>query len=353
MRCAYHGWKFGLDGQCEEMPSEPPESGFASKVKTAAYPCVEAGGVVFAYMGPESAPPPLPELEWTLLPEGHTFTSRRVQDCNWFQALEGGIDSSHISFLHAPIDHRNSEVTQDMDRVSFGVGAAVSTGDRAPRFEVVDTDYGVLDRRPSGQPGRPLVLARHPVPAPVLHDAAHRSGRARRAVAHLGADGRHPRGELDGHLAPGPQAHAGGDPAPRRGQGRARLRLRAGHLRALRRCAHRGQPRERLLHGLGGPPHPDVLRDPRLRGTGPGGAGEPGRHRRPQPGAPRQQRHRDHPGAPAHDDGRARAPRARHARPGRRTRAPSWCAPPPWCWPRARAGWTAPARGCWCGRGTS
>ena len=78
----------------------------------------------------------LPELEWTLLPEGHTFTSRRVQDCNWFQAIEGGIDSSHISFLHAPIDHRNSEVTQDMDRVSFGVGAAVSTGDRAPRFEV-------------------------------------------------------------------------------------------------------------------------------------------------------------------------------------------------------------------------
>lgn len=144
MRCAYHGWKFGLDGQCQEMPSEPPESSFASKVQTTAYPCVEAGGVVFAYMGPERTPPPLPELEWTLLPAGHTFTSRRVQECNWFQALEGGIDSSHISFLHAPIDHRNSEVTQDMDRVSFGVGAAVSTGDRAPRFEVLDTDYGVL-----------------------------------------------------------------------------------------------------------------------------------------------------------------------------------------------------------------
>ena len=106
MRCAYHGWKFGLDGQCQEMPSEPSESSFASKVKQTAYPCAEAGGVIFAYMGPESTPPPLPELEWTLLPDGHTFASRRVQDCNWFQALEGGIDSSHISFLHAPIDHR-------------------------------------------------------------------------------------------------------------------------------------------------------------------------------------------------------------------------------------------------------
>src|SRR5581483_3458506 len=144
MRCAYHGWRFGLDGQCQEMPSEPPESSFASKVRHTAYPCREAGGVIFAYLGPGPTPPPLPELEWTLLPPGHTFISRRVQDCNWFQALEGGIDSSHISFLHAPLDHRDAEITEDMDRVSFGVGAAVATGDRAPRFEVYDTDYGVV-----------------------------------------------------------------------------------------------------------------------------------------------------------------------------------------------------------------
>src|SRR4029077_507419 len=75
---------------------------------------------------------------------GPPSPARRAQRCSCLEPLEGGIDSSHISFLHAPIDHRNSEVTQDMDRVSFGVGAAGSTGDRAPRFEVVDTDYGVL-----------------------------------------------------------------------------------------------------------------------------------------------------------------------------------------------------------------
>ena len=52
MRCVYHGWKFGLDGQCLEMPSEPPESGFAAKVRHTAYPCEERGGVIWAYMGP-------------------------------------------------------------------------------------------------------------------------------------------------------------------------------------------------------------------------------------------------------------------------------------------------------------
>ena len=143
MRCVYHGWKFGLDGQCVDMPSEPPESSFAAKVCHIAYPCQERGGVIWAWMGGAPAPA-LPELEWTTLPRSHVFASKRVQDCNWFQALEGGIDSSHISFLHAPIDHTDSEIAEDMDRASFGVGAAVQTGDRAPRFDVVETDYGAL-----------------------------------------------------------------------------------------------------------------------------------------------------------------------------------------------------------------
>jgi phthalate 4,5-dioxygenase oxygenase subunit len=144
MRCVYHGWKFGLDGQCLEMPNEPEESGFASKMKHVGYPCVEAGGMVWAYMGPANPTPPLPHLEWTLLPEAHTFVSKRVQECNWFQAMEGGIDSSHISFLHAPLSHTDAEIVEELDRSSFGVGAAVQTADRAPRFDVVDTDYGVL-----------------------------------------------------------------------------------------------------------------------------------------------------------------------------------------------------------------
>jgi nitrite reductase/ring-hydroxylating ferredoxin subunit len=143
IRCVYHGWKFALDGRCVDMPCEPRESSFRGKVRQRAYPCVERGGVVWAYLGP-GMPPPLPDLEWTLLPLDHVLISKRVQECNWFQALEGGIDSSHISFLHSPIRHDDLEITRALDRASFGVGAAVETGDRAPRFEVVDTDYGVL-----------------------------------------------------------------------------------------------------------------------------------------------------------------------------------------------------------------
>jgi phthalate 4,5-dioxygenase len=151
MRCVYHGWKFGVDGQCQEMPNEPPESSFAAKVRHTAYPCADRGGLVWAYMGPEP-PPPIPDLEWNLVPTGHVLASKRIQNCNWFQALEGGIDSSHISFLHAPLDHGDRAITLDMDRASFGVGAAVQTGDRAPHFDVVDTDYGALIGARRAQP---------------------------------------------------------------------------------------------------------------------------------------------------------------------------------------------------------
>src|ERR1700740_2582789 len=52
LRCVYHGWKFSVDGTCVDMPNEPAESDFKSKVRALAYPTTERGGVVWAYLGP-------------------------------------------------------------------------------------------------------------------------------------------------------------------------------------------------------------------------------------------------------------------------------------------------------------
>src|SRR5581483_4552265 len=60
LRCVYHGWKYDVSGACVDMPNEPPESNFKDKVRHTAYPCREAGGVIWTYMGPDSPPPPLP-----------------------------------------------------------------------------------------------------------------------------------------------------------------------------------------------------------------------------------------------------------------------------------------------------
>ena len=70
LRCPYHGWKYDVNGQCVEVPSEPAESGFCKKVKLTSYPCVEMGDVVWIYMGPAEKKPPLPNFEWATVPAG-------------------------------------------------------------------------------------------------------------------------------------------------------------------------------------------------------------------------------------------------------------------------------------------
>ncbi len=100
LRCVYHGWKFDVEGNCVDLPSEPAESNFKSKIRAKSYPCVERGGVIWAYLGPPDLKPDFPDLIWTQIPQSHLYVTRRIQECNWLQALEGGFDTSHLAFLH-------------------------------------------------------------------------------------------------------------------------------------------------------------------------------------------------------------------------------------------------------------
>ncbi|MDQ5925063.1 MAG: Rieske 2Fe-2S protein, partial [Pseudomonadota bacterium] len=102
IRCIYHGWKFDVTGQCQETPAEPPGSAMTSRMTIKSYPVRERNGVLWTYMGPKRETPPLPELEWNMVPESHSLVTFRVQECNWLQALEGEIDSAHAAILHGP-----------------------------------------------------------------------------------------------------------------------------------------------------------------------------------------------------------------------------------------------------------
>jgi phenylpropionate dioxygenase-like ring-hydroxylating dioxygenase large terminal subunit len=97
LRCAYHGLKFNRHGQCVDVPSAPQ---MCEKMNIKAYPCVEKAGLVWAYLGPKEFMPEPPELEWCDLPQSHVFISRRLQECNFLQAMEGGIDTAHVSYVH-------------------------------------------------------------------------------------------------------------------------------------------------------------------------------------------------------------------------------------------------------------
>jgi phthalate 4,5-dioxygenase oxygenase subunit len=100
LRCIFHGWKFDVLGRCLEQPNEKPELRFEDKVRLKAYPTVELGDVIWAYMGPAERVPPEPKFEYTQVPKTHRQLRRVWEECNWLQALEGGIDHAHVSFLH-------------------------------------------------------------------------------------------------------------------------------------------------------------------------------------------------------------------------------------------------------------
>jgi phenylpropionate dioxygenase-like ring-hydroxylating dioxygenase large terminal subunit len=136
LRCVYHGWKYDVSGQCVDMPSEPPESTFKRKIKATAYPCAERGGIIWTYMGPRAVPPPLPDLEPNMLPDGEWTVSAVQRECNYFQALEGDIDTSHAQFLH------HGGVRTQATRP--GTFMYYRLQEKAPHYAVVDTEFGTM-----------------------------------------------------------------------------------------------------------------------------------------------------------------------------------------------------------------
>ena len=139
LRCLYHGWKFDVDGNVTEMPSEPKESGFAERVRHKAYPTREAGGFVWVYMGPVEEMPAFEPPPWAPTPDAKVSIVRMDLPCNWAQIMEGQIDSAHSSSLHSS-DMRPARV--ETAGASDTHWTRPST-DKNPRIQVQVTNYGM------------------------------------------------------------------------------------------------------------------------------------------------------------------------------------------------------------------
>ncbi|MFM7571452.1 MAG: Rieske 2Fe-2S domain-containing protein [Betaproteobacteria bacterium] len=143
IRCVYHGWRFDRHGRALELPNVPPESNYHHTMRIKAWPVREAGDIVWAYLGPpEHEPPVLPQLEFTLLQDSHRFTTKKLQQCNWAQSIEGAIDTSHFSFLHMPApgvpSNRNDDAPADEKRLRW------IREDPLPQFSLIDHPVGFV-----------------------------------------------------------------------------------------------------------------------------------------------------------------------------------------------------------------
>src|SRR5437763_12117218 len=136
IRCVYHGWKYDTQGNCVDTPNLAGNPDFKDRIKAKAYKSVERNGLLWVYMGSRKEAPPLPEIEATLLPESEVQISFVQRECNWLQALEGDIDTSHFGFLHA--GGINAEMLAEDHIFRYTVT------NRAPDYHVADTEYGTM-----------------------------------------------------------------------------------------------------------------------------------------------------------------------------------------------------------------
>ena len=140
LRCLYHGWLFDVNGKCIEQPAEPEHSTFKDEIKHPAYPTHEVGGMIFCYMG-KGEPPKFPDYEFVKAPPERRFLKRSTLDCNYLQALEGGYDPAHLSFLHRPIAKKDTRPVPGTDKAMSA--DMYYKEDRRPNLDYEVTDYGV------------------------------------------------------------------------------------------------------------------------------------------------------------------------------------------------------------------
>jgi len=152
IRCPYHGWKYCPEGNCIDTPNVPSEHDLKNRINHPGYPCVEHGGVIWTYMGSSSELPVLPDFEFTMIPEEQTQFRLFHHECNYLQALEGGIDPTHVMWLHGPYDLSDNKIAH-LHQGSQQV-LANTTGKRTPDgIEIVDTAGGFMygAKRPLGK----------------------------------------------------------------------------------------------------------------------------------------------------------------------------------------------------------
>ena len=152
IRCPFHGWRFGSDGECQEIPycDEIPE-----RAKVRMWNCQEKNGEVYIWYHPENtAPqwelPDLPELNdgaWTAPRYAEFLVPAHVQDI-----AENSCDPVHFQFVHGQPDIPPSQVTiEDNGRIlhlnSDASNAAANPGQLHatvynPGFAMVRMTYG-------------------------------------------------------------------------------------------------------------------------------------------------------------------------------------------------------------------
>lgn len=151
VRCPFHGWRYGTDGKCVEIPysDEIPE-----RARLRTWHTEEKNGEVYVWFHPENTEPewPLPELpelgdpNWTSPRYTEHLVPAHVQDI-----CENSCDPVHFQFVHGQMSVPDSSVTIDDDGRTMHLHSEMKDADYpghlhattySPGFAMVRTSYG-------------------------------------------------------------------------------------------------------------------------------------------------------------------------------------------------------------------
>lgn len=132
LRCIFHGWSFDTDGNCTHVPTETDQS-FCSKVKGQGFPVIEAGEIIWVYLG-DGQPPKFNDYAFTYLSRTNTRPRASYNEANWLQNVETLLDSAHIGLLHKDTT-ANPNIPQ--------AGLQLVTGCDTPRYTFESKPYGL------------------------------------------------------------------------------------------------------------------------------------------------------------------------------------------------------------------
>jgi phenylpropionate dioxygenase-like ring-hydroxylating dioxygenase large terminal subunit len=108
--CAYHGWRYGPEGKCVRIPSQPASVRISPRARLMTIRCAERYGLIWACMSdPRAGLPACPALE------DPSYRTLRLGVQTWktsaARQIENFMDVSHFPFVHAAT-FGNTDITE-------------------------------------------------------------------------------------------------------------------------------------------------------------------------------------------------------------------------------------------------
>jgi phenylpropionate dioxygenase-like ring-hydroxylating dioxygenase large terminal subunit len=158
VRCPFHGWRYGTDGVCVEIPysDEIPE-----RARLRTWHTEEKNGEVYVWFHPENTSPqwPLPELpelgdpNWTAPRYTEHLVPAHVQDI-----CENSCDPVHFQFVHGQMSVPDSKVTIDDDGRTMHLHSEMTDADYPGHLHATTYSPGFAMVRNSYGPGAEMIM---------------------------------------------------------------------------------------------------------------------------------------------------------------------------------------------------